>query len=163
MNYTELFDYFKSERTRIVESFEKLPYEELEKNRELSFYSIKDVFLHTIDVEDAWLHYRRLGKPEHGFHPERFHGLAEIKDYISEVDAKTNALLPALTEEDLKLDVHRKHSDGRETVYPLKDVLYHIPIEVIHHYGEIFAEFWKMNLDAPYLSYLKYSQARSKT
>jgi hypothetical protein len=33
--------------------------------------------------------------------------------------------------------------------------------ENYYHYGEIFAEFWKMNVDAPYYSYLAYAKEKA--
>jgi uncharacterized damage-inducible protein DinB len=161
LSYTELFDYFKSERTKLIEAFQKLLPEEYVKNRELSFFSIKDTFLHTISVENNWLHYSYRGLPNPSFKPEVYTDLESTMRYMSEVDQKTKALFKELRPEDLRKMITRKQSDGKEVSYALEKVLYHIPIEVIHHYGEIFAEFWKMNLDAPYLSYVRYSASKN--
>jgi uncharacterized damage-inducible protein DinB len=160
LTYSDLFDYFKKERSKLIESLEKLPGDEFTKNRELSFYSIKDVFLHTVNVEDNWLHYRLPGIPEPGLRPDKYRNLEDIKSYIVEVDGKTLDLFKRMNSDLLKKEVRRKYPDGRESFYTLDQLLYHIPIEVIHHYGEIFAEFWKMNIDAPYLSFLNYSKER---
>ena len=127
--------------------------EEFTKNRGLSFDSIKNVFVHTIIVEDNWLNYRTAGLGEITKKVEDFRNLQEIMEYMSEVDTKTTKFFTT------KL-VKRIKPDGEEIMYPLGDVLYHIPIEMIHHYGEIFAELWKINNHAPYYSYLDY---RKKT
>ncbi len=131
--------------------------EEFTKNRGLSFDSIKNVFVHTVIVEDNWLHYRTAGLGEITKRVEDFRNLQEIMEYITKVDTKTTKLFNTITSNDLKKLVKRVKSDGEEIMYPLGDVLYHIPIEIIHHYGEIFAEFWKMNNNAPYYSYLEYA------
>lgn len=161
LNYTEMFDYFKAERAKLIDAFERLPLEEFAKNRELSFYSIKDTFLHTISVENNWLHHSYRGLPNPIFKPESYPDLASIRRFAAEVDQRTVLLFGELRPDDLKKPVTRRQSDGKEITYSLEKVLYHIPIEVIHHYGEIFAEFWKMNVDAPYLSYLRYSASKS--
>jgi uncharacterized damage-inducible protein DinB len=158
VGYDELFDYFKRERERLFEALEKLPPEEFTKNRELSFYSIKDVLVHTVAVEDTWLHYRAAGKGELKLNFGDFKCLDDVKQYAREVDSKTTQLFGSLKAEDLKKEVRRVYPDGRTATYTLEEVLYHVPIEIIHHYGEIFAEFWKMNVDAPYYSYLNYSR-----
>ncbi len=135
--------------------------EEFTKNRGLSFDSIKDVFVHTVIVEDNWLHYRAAGLGESAQKVEDFRNLKEIMEYLIKVDTKTTRLFNTMTLNDLKKGVKRVQPDGKEIVYPLGDVLYHIPIEVIHHYGEIFAEFWKININAPYYSYLAYAQEKN--
>ena len=160
LSYQDLFDYFKKEREGLVHVFETMSEEEFTRNRGLSFNSIKDVFVHTVIVEDNWLHYRAAGLGEGTQKVEDFRNLEEIKRYTAEVDAKTTRLFSAITANDLKKEVKRVLPDGKESVYPLGDVLYHIPIETIHHYGEIFAEFWKINIDATYYSYLAYSAGK---
>lgn len=163
LSYPIMFDYFKSERTKLIQAFENLSSEEFTKNRELSFYSIKDTFLHTLSVENNWLHLAYRGLPGLNLKPEDYPNLDRIKEVIRKVDSKTDSLFKELKPEDMKKIVRRKQSDGKEVAYPLELVLYHIPIEVIHHFGEIFAEFWKMNLEAPYLSYLRYTSDKGLT
>ena len=82
----------------------------------------------------------------------------DIKEYIAEVDEKTAKFFSRITAQDLQKDIKRLSRDGRETVYKLEQVLYQLPIETIHHFGEIFGEFWRMGLIAPYYSYLAYSR-----
>ena len=87
-----------------------------------------------------------------------------IRRYIDEVDRKTALLFSRITDDrDLIREVRRPRPDGSENVYKLEQILYHIPIEIIHHYGEIFAELWKMDLEAPYYSYLEYSKNKTET
>jgi uncharacterized damage-inducible protein DinB len=130
--------------------------QEFTKNRGLSFDSIKNVFVHTVIVEDNWLHYRTPGLGEITKSVEDFRNLQEIIEYMNDVDAKTNKLFTTITPNDFKKLIKRTKPDGEEIMYQLGDVLYHIPIEMIHHYGEIFAELWKINNHAPYYSYLDY-------
>lgn len=162
LSYMDMFDYFKKERTKIIEALEKLPNHEFTKGRELSFDSIKDVFVHTVMNEDTWLHYRASGVGEATKRKlEDFNNLEEIKQYIAEVDAKTAELFGKMTDQDLQKTVKRLRPDGTEDVYNLEQVLFQLPLEAIHHFGEIFGEFWKMNLSAPYYSYLAYSKEKT--
>ena len=158
LNYSDLFDYFKKARVKLVESLEKMPLEEFAKDRGLSFGSIKDVLVHTVMVEDNWLHYRYPGLGSGTSNKfEDFKHLPDVKRYMAEVDAKTSKLFGKITSADLQKPVKRPRPDGTAEVFSLERVLYHVPIEIVYHYGEIFAEFWKMNTDAPYYSYLAYS------
>lgn|GEM_PF-1107792 len=162
LSYQDLFDYFKKEREGLVHIFETMSEEEFTKNRGLSFDSIKNVFVHTVIVEDNWLHYRTAGLGDCPKRVEDYRNLQEIMEYITEVDTKTTKLFNRITSNDFKKEVKRVKSDGQEIMYPLGDVLYHIPIEIIHHYGEIFAEFWRINNNAPYYSYLEYSTEKDR-
>lgn len=159
-----MFDYFKRERAKLIGALGKLSNEELARDRGLSFGSMKDVLVHTVMVEDNWLHYRAAGLGTGtSLKLEDFRTLAEIEKYMSDVDAKTNKLFSGLTQKDLRRIVRRVSSDGKQESYALEQILYQVPIENIHHFGEIFAEFWKMGLDAPYYSYLAYSKDQAKT
>ncbi len=162
LDYEEMFDYFKKERAKLIEVLEKLSNETLTENRGLSFDNVKNVFIHTVMLEDSWLHYRAAGLPGTGLKHEDFQDLKVIRRYIDQVDAKTALIFARMTDRDLSREVRRPRPDGSENVYTLEQVLYHIPIEIIHHYGEIFAELWKMDLEAPYYSYLEYSKNKTE-
>lgn len=163
LSYRDLFDYVKKERTKIIEAFERLPNEEFTRSRGLSFDSMKDVFVHTVMNEDTWLHYRASGLGNVTSRKlEEFKDLEDIKEYIAEVDEKTSKLLGRLTDQDLQKSIRRLLPNGKEDVCSLEQVLYHLPIEAIHHFGEIFGEFWKMGLEAPYYSYLAYSRDKTE-
>lgn len=165
-DYKELFDYFKRQRARLTEALEKLPLKELTKDRGLSFGSIKNVLAHTVMNEDIWLHQRLAGiKGEkldwqaRRARLEKFQNLEDVKRYMAEVDHKTARLFKGMTDQDLRKLV--KDSKPGE-VYRLEDILYQIPVETIYHFGEIFAELWKMNLEPPYYSYLAYSKDKTR-
>ena len=161
LTYEDMFDYFKKARGKLVEALDKMPNEELTKSRGLSFESIKDVFVHTVIVEDNWLHYRFAGL---GAATSRkfqdFANMEDVKKYVAEVDAKTAELFHRITKEDLRKTYKRTRPNGKEEVLSLEEVLYYMPFEIIYHYGEIFAEFWKMDVEAPYYSYLTYSKEK---
>jgi uncharacterized damage-inducible protein DinB len=158
LGYEELFGYFKRARGKLVDALERLPEEEFTKARGLSFESIKDVLLHTVMNEDTWLHYRLPGLSNSTTRRfEEFTSVGDVKKYMTEVDGKTNRLFAQITEDYLRRPVKRIARDGTEESFELEQVLYQLPIEAIYHFGEIFAEFWKMNLQAPYFPYLAYA------
>lgn len=159
INFRDLFQYVKKEREALINALEHLTYNEFSQDVGLSFGSIKNVFAHTVMVEDIWLHYRIAGVEASLPHsPEDFMTLNEIKDYMDDVDAKTQHFLDTLDDDMLQRDLTVSRPSGRSSVDKIINILYHIPIEIIHHYGEIFAELWKMNVIAPYYSYLDYAR-----
>lgn len=97
-----MYDYYKSQRARLIQVLEKLPDEELVKIRDLSFPSIKDVLAHTIMVEDNYLHYTAAGMSTgSNVKLDDFRTLQDIKRYMAEVDSKTEKLFAGMTEQDL--------------------------------------------------------------
>lgn len=64
LNYEDMFDYFKRERDGLIRALENLSDEEFMKNRGSSFDSMKNVLVHTVMVEDNWLHYKAAGLGE---------------------------------------------------------------------------------------------------
>jgi hypothetical protein len=103
-------------------------------------------------VEDNWLHYQYAG-----LGPGTSHRFEDFKirrrEVHGEVDAKTVGLFGNTTNQDLRKTFKRSLPNGEEEVLELEQVLY--------HYGEIFAEFWKMNVDALYYSYLAYAREKA--
>ncbi len=159
IDFRDLFLYFKKERSELIKALEQLTRNQFIQDVGLSFGSIKDVLAHTVIVEDTWLHYRITeGETVSPCRPEDFTTLNEIKQYMADVDAKTQSFLDSVTAEILQRDLRVTRPSGRSSVDKIINILYHIPIEVIHHYGEIFAVLWKQNIIAPYYSYLDYTR-----
>ena len=162
IDFHDLFMYFKKERRELIKALEHLTRNQFTQDVGLSFGSIKNVLVHTVIVEDTWLHYRITGGGASSTHvPEDFMTLNEIKQYMADVDAKTRLFLDSVTDELLQRDVRVARPSGRSSVDKIINILYHIPIEIIHHYGEIFAILWKMNIIAPYYSYLDFTRELS--
>jgi uncharacterized damage-inducible protein DinB len=162
MDYRDLFEYFKRQRAMLIEALEKLPNEEFTRNRGLSFGSIKDVLVHTVMAEDNWLHYRAAGiGNQTKVNLEDFNSISDVKRYIADVDAKTAEMFRKMTGRDLQRDVEMVYQDGmRKDTHKLEDILYHVPIEAIYHFGEIFAALWSMDLEAPYYGYRTYAMEK---
>ena len=162
IDFRDLFMYFKKERHEIIKALEQLTRNQFTQDVGLSFGSIKNVLVHTVIVEDTWLHYRiTKGEASSPRLPEDFTTLNEIKQYMIDVDAKTRSFLDSVTDDILQRDLRVARPSGRSSVDKIINILYHIPIEIIHHYGEIFAVLWKMNIIAPYYSYLDFTRELS--
>ena len=61
-NAKELYQYSSTVRRRFLEKLEGLPWESVTKNREASFYSMKDTLLHMIDNEDMVVNWQVPGR-----------------------------------------------------------------------------------------------------
>ena len=61
---TELYEYASRVRRGFAEKFAQLPLEMVTKNREASFYSMKNILLHMIDNEDWMVNWVIPGKAQ---------------------------------------------------------------------------------------------------
>ena len=57
LNIRDLYEYSRTVRRRFANKMSDLSWEEAAKNREASFYSMKNVLLHMIDNEDWIVNY----------------------------------------------------------------------------------------------------------
>jgi uncharacterized damage-inducible protein DinB len=48
----KLFEYNRNVRHRYFDALAKVPWKELVKNREASFHSIRNIFIHTLNATD---------------------------------------------------------------------------------------------------------------
>ena len=81
----ELFEYNWHCRRKFLESFEKLPWDEVVVDRGASFGSMRDIFLHSLAAEHDWLADLARGKvgTSTDFDPDRdFGDIAAIGNYV---------------------------------------------------------------------------------
>lgn len=151
-DYKELFEYNHRVRQSYIEYLQgKLTWDEVTKNRETAWLSIKDTLLHIIWAEDSWIHYSVQGQddPRRPFPFEKYLGWADIIGYNKEVVAKTNKYLGGITGSELGRKVTRVNKDGIRRTIAVRDVLFHVVTEELHHRGEIIAMLWQMDVQPP--------------
>ena len=91
----ELHQYSSKVRRAFLEKLRSLPWETVIKNREASFYSMKDIMLHMIDNEDMIvsgqilkvLGYKRAREWE------EYRDMEMIRKHLDEVENRTDAYL----------------------------------------------------------------------
>jgi len=59
----QLLEYNEKVRHRYFEALAKLPWDEFVKNREASFHSFRNIFIHTLGAIDYWLDFLQGEKP----------------------------------------------------------------------------------------------------
>ena len=132
ITFRDLFSYFKKERESLLRAFDALSDEEFTMDRGLSLGSLKNVFVHTVMVEDIWIHHRIAGQGAHPpYQPHDFVDLLAVKQYIDAVDRKTEVFFHTMTEERLQRRVNVVRPNGRTTDDTIGDVLYQIPIKQV--------------------------------
>jgi len=153
----EFFEYNHRVRGNYMQMMIKdMPWEELVKNRETSWLSLKDTILHIIWVNDSWINYsiNGLEDPNRPFPFTKYNTWEAIINYNSTVTSKINAYISKLTPDELDRIVSRVNNDGIRRTTNVRGVLLHVFGEELHHRGEIIAMLWQMNIQPPDMGWL---------
>ena len=137
-----------------------LPWEEVVKGRGASFDSLRDILLHIIGVEDRTINYVIPGRTKDwvSLSPEEFRDMGSIKRRIQEVESKTNAYLAKITPDELDRKVEYPMWGKPPVSVRVEDILVHVVLESIHHFGELIALLWQMDVEPPHMGWITYVQ-----
>ena len=147
----DLLAYNDAEIRAFFKAFSKLSWDEFTKNREASFHSIRNIFIHTLNATDYWLDFLQKENQRSRKKFEEYKTLKEIGDYMQHVENRMNKYVKSLSPEDLKKK-YRGRKDKLETL-TAEDILVHVFEEEVHHRGELIALFWQMGIKPPLLGY----------
>jgi uncharacterized damage-inducible protein DinB len=149
----KLLKYNEEVRHRYFEAFTKLPWEEFTKNREASFHSIRNIFLHTLNAVEYWLSF--LQKEQYKPHPkfDEYKTFEAVRTYMEHIEKRMSNYLEPLSPE--KLTEKFKATDDNNTPCEVtaEDVLIHVFEEEVHHRGELIALLWQMGVEPPSMSW----------
>jgi uncharacterized damage-inducible protein DinB len=147
--FKELFSYNHKVRQNYIDTFQKkFSWQDMIKNHETAWLSLKDTILHIIWVEDSWINYsiQGLEDPNRPFPYSKYNSWDAITGYNFEVISKVNYYLSSIKSEDIHKVASRNNIDGIRRTAKVKDVLIHVLTEELHHRGEIIAILWQMNI-----------------
>jgi len=149
----ELLEYNKQVRQRYLQALASIPWEELTRNREASFNSIRNIFVHSLKAIDHWLD---VLLKEHNYRAkqyEEYTNLEEIREYKDYVEGRMQKFLDTSLSSEL-FDKFVIRNDLGETVeVTAEDVLIHLFEEEVHHRGELIALLWQMNIEPPLMGW----------
>ena len=149
----ELYSYSARVRRRFVERLATIPWESVEKNREASFYSMKNILLHIIDNEDWMINWVIRGRPTEYKRERKSEDYTEMKiilDHLDDVETRTRGYLEKVSEEDLRSHVKFvRQSSGEEFDLTVEECLFQSFTEQLYHLGEIIALLWQENVEPP--------------
>ena len=149
----ELLEYNKQVRYRYLQTLSNIPWEDLIKNREVSFSSIRNVFIHTLKTMDYWLDF--LLK-EHNFKNKQYveyENIEAIYEYVTHIEQRMKKYLDSLSTSKLKLKYALINDLNESVEVTVEDVLIHLFEEEVHHRGELIALFWQMNIEPPLMGW----------
>lgn len=157
MKVIKFLEYSQYLRHSYLDTFSKIPWSEFVKDRGASFDSLRDIFLHCIDVFDFLVNHLIQGdteRPSMTF--DDFTNIDEIKEYVERVESDAKEYLSRVTLSELSRKIERKYSDGRIIQLTVEDWLIHLFQEEMHHRGEFIALLWQMDIEPPHLGWARY-------
>ena len=146
------FDYLAAARRGYLESFAKLPVEELSRDRGASFPTLLDIFGHSQGALYFWMKdCARFEFPPQEPDSASPPNLADVRKDEKYIQAQIHRVMTELTEADLERTVHRVkgRGSGHDCDIPIREVLWHLVEEELQHRGELNALLWQIDADAP--------------
>lgn len=143
-------------RKKYLDAIEKLPWQEVTRDRGASFPSIREVFLHVLEAYRYWFEEVIRGAVVKEYPPESFKDVADMRDFERQVDSMVMKLVENLREEDLSkvYAVPSLDLDDTETVQiSMETILMHMIEEELQHRGELNCFFWQQDIDPPVTGY----------
>jgi uncharacterized damage-inducible protein DinB len=152
-----LLEYSEEVRHRYFDALTKLPWDELVKNREASFHSLRNIFIHTLGAIDYWLDF--LLKEQLHSHREfdEYTSIEDIRRYMRQVEARLHKYLDSLSSKELMRKYTLKNDADENIEVTDEDVLIHVFEEEVHHRGEMIGLLWQMGVEPPLMGW-KYLQ-----
>lgn len=150
------YRYNSNVRKKYLDAIERLPWEEITRDRGASFPSIRDVFLHVLEAYRYWFEEVIGGALVTEHPPENFEDVASMRELEQEVDAMAMKVVENLREEDLSkvYTVQSTDIDDAENVQiSMESILMHMIEEELQHRGELNCLFWQQNIDPPVTGY----------
>ena len=145
----KLLEYNENVRHRYFDKLSKLSWEELDKNREASFHSLKNIFVHTLGAVDYWIDFLKKESLRSRMRYDEYLTIKDVKDYMKHVERRTHDYLNSLTSADLKNKFTVKDENSRNHRVTAEDILIHVFEEEVHHRGELIALLWQMDIEPP--------------
>lgn len=132
-----------------------MPWDEVVKDRGASFSSIRDIFLHVLDVEDRMINYIILNKSgqwvQHDY--EKFIDVGSIEKRVNGVEKNVDAYLVSLTQHELDRKVRLPWRKDPPLILSVEDIIVQIAIEAASHMGELIAILWQVDKQPPFLGW----------
>jgi uncharacterized damage-inducible protein DinB len=148
----QLLEYNEKVRHRYFEALAMLPWDEFVKNREASFHSFRNIFIHTLGAIDYWLDFLQSQKSSHKEF-EEYQTFEDVRDRMEYIEKRTRDYLNSLPIGGLEKK-YAVTNDANETIeVTVEDVLIHVFEEEVHHRGELIALLWQMGIEPPLMGW----------
>ena len=153
----ELYAYSSKVRNRFAKKLADMPWEEVEKNREASFYSLKNILLHMIDNEDWIVNWVIPGNSSSYVRRKsaEYTSMNMILDHLEQVQRQTAAWLHGLSDQELSRRTRFTLSSGETFDLSLEECIFQSFTEQLYHLGELIALLWQENIEPPPMQWFR--------
>ena len=157
----EFFKYNSDARKRYLDTFEKIPWENLEKDMCASFGSLKGIFLHVLNAYRYWFEYGVRDKMAEykSLDFEMYKSVADLRRAEKEVGIMVAGFLEGIKQSDYR-KVNTIHTRSGVKEWTTEELLLHMIEEELQHRGELNCLLWQLCYDAPILSFHTWYKAR---
>ncbi len=154
-DFREIYEYNWRVLRDYCDALAKLPVDELEKNREATHESLKNVFHHILSVRDGWLNVTAQGASADPVMREKdfddVPSMDDLRRYMEKIIAKEKRFVTKLTDKDLDRSVQ---PEWKTRPHPLRDALMQVTLEQAHHTGELIALLWQIDVEPPEMTWI---------
>jgi uncharacterized damage-inducible protein DinB len=144
-----LLEYNEGVRHRYFDCLAELSWQEFVENREASFHSIRNIFVHTLNAIDYWLDFLEGGKSRSTREYDEYRTFEDVEAYMKHVEKRTRRYLDSLSTKGLNRTYVVTGDDNKTFEVTAEDVLIHAFEEEVHHRGELIALLWQMDIEPP--------------
>jgi uncharacterized damage-inducible protein DinB len=149
----QLLEYNDKVRRKYFEALAKLSWEEFVKNREASFHSLRNIFIHTLGAIDYWLDFLQKENMRSHKKFDEYQTFQDVKAYMEHVETRMQDYFNTLPIGGLE-NKYTVTNDANETIeITAEDVLIHVFEEEVHHRGELIALLWQMGIEPPLMGW----------
>lgn len=149
----KLLEYNEEVRHSYFEVLCGLPWKEFTQNREASFHSMRNIFLHTLGAIDYWLDVLQQEKLFSREDYDKYTSYPEVEAYMKHVENRMHDCLKTLSLEGLNKTYALKDDAQKTVVMTAEDILVHVFEEEVHHRGELIALLWQIGVEPPMMSW----------
>ena len=129
------------------------PGEEVDKNREASFHSLRNIFVHTLNALNYWLDFlqNEMRYVRRTFN--EYENIEDVRIYMELVEERMRKYVTSLTSEEFPKMYPTTNDAGENVAISVEDVLIHLFEEEVHHRGELIALLWQMGVEPPLMGW----------
>ena len=149
----DLIDYNVEVRHRYFSLLTQLSWEEVVKNREASWHSMRNIFIHTLGAVNHWLNLLQDEKYHLDKNFENYTSPEDLQRLMVKTEERMCKYLSSLDQDGLQQKYTVRNDSGETIEVTAEDILIHVFEEEVHHRGEIIALLWQIKVEPPLMGW----------